>query len=188
MIPYTVDRRPDTNLTNVRMGIWLFLASEVMLFGALFSCYALLRTAATTWPSGRDVLQLPLGTANTIVLVTLSALIWRARRLPPVSAAARLWAATGLAVLFLAIKGVEYQREISGGMVAARSTFLALYFTLTALHAMHVAAGAIANIWAASGARRAGAALTAGRVEALALYWVFVDMVWLLIFVLLYVS
>ena len=43
MIPYTIERRADTGVTNVTLGIWLFLASEVMLFGALFSAYALLR-------------------------------------------------------------------------------------------------------------------------------------------------
>ena len=50
MIPYTVDRRADTGVSNVRMGIWLFLASEVMLFGALFSAYALLRVSSSNWP------------------------------------------------------------------------------------------------------------------------------------------
>ncbi len=45
-IPYTVERRADTGVTNVTLGIWLFLASEVMLFGALFSAYALLRVSA----------------------------------------------------------------------------------------------------------------------------------------------
>ena len=50
MIPYTVERRVDTGVTNVTMGVWLFLASEVMLFGALFSAYALLRVSAAAWP------------------------------------------------------------------------------------------------------------------------------------------
>ena len=58
MIPYTVDRRADTGVTNVTMGIWLFLASEAMLFGALFSSYALIRTAAASWPSGREIFNL----------------------------------------------------------------------------------------------------------------------------------
>ena len=46
-IPYTVEERPDTGLTNGKLGIWLFLASEVMLFGALFSTYIILRVGAT---------------------------------------------------------------------------------------------------------------------------------------------
>ena len=51
-IPYTVEERPDTGLTNGKLGIWLFLASEVMLFGALFSTYIILRIGAPEWPHG----------------------------------------------------------------------------------------------------------------------------------------
>ncbi len=71
-IPYTVDARPDTGLYNAKVGIWLFLASEVMLFGALFSSYILLRVGAPEgyWPRGW--LNVPLGTVNTLVLITSS--------------------------------------------------------------------------------------------------------------------
>ena len=51
-IPYTVEERPDTGLANGKLGIWLFLASEVMLFGALFSTYIILRLGAAEWPHG----------------------------------------------------------------------------------------------------------------------------------------
>ena len=53
-IPFTTEVRPDTGLTNPKLGIWLFLASEVMLFGALFSSYALLRMGAESWPHQRS--------------------------------------------------------------------------------------------------------------------------------------
>ena len=49
-IPYTVKNRPDTGLYNGKLGIWLFLASEVMLFGGLFSAYIFLRTGVESWP------------------------------------------------------------------------------------------------------------------------------------------
>ena len=64
-IPYTVQPRPDTGLFNAKVGIWLFLASEVMLFGALFSSYILLRVGAdpANWPHG--LLNIPIGTFNT---------------------------------------------------------------------------------------------------------------------------
>ena len=69
MIPYTVERRADTGVTNVTMGIWLFLASEVMLFGALFSAYALLRVSAPAWPVGpRRARACRMGATNTLVL------------------------------------------------------------------------------------------------------------------------
>ena len=68
-IPYTVKPRPDTGLWNAKIGIWLFLASEVMLFGGLFSSYVFLRFGATpgTWPHG--LLNIPVGTLNTAILI-----------------------------------------------------------------------------------------------------------------------
>ena len=71
-IPYTTEIRKDTGLYNAKVGIWLFLASEVMLFGALFSSYILLRVGAPEgfWPHGW--LTVWLGTLNTIVLITSS--------------------------------------------------------------------------------------------------------------------
>ena len=82
VIPYTVDRRADTGVSNVTMGIWLFLASEVMLFGGLFSAYALLRVSAMAWPNGRDVLSLAFGAMNTAILFVMTGLTWRARSAP----------------------------------------------------------------------------------------------------------
>ena len=80
-IPYTVENRQDTGLYNAKLGIWLFLASEVMLFGALFSAYILLRVSQPegTWPHGW--LNIPLGTLNTIVLITSSVTMVMALRI-----------------------------------------------------------------------------------------------------------
>jgi cytochrome c oxidase subunit 3 len=186
MIPYTTEPRSDTRVTNVTMGIWLFLASEVMFFGALFSAYALLRVGAPSWPSGRDVLSLAIGSANTFVLLWMTAAAWRARARPHQT---RLWLvmSTGLAILFLGFKGVEYAGEIRSGLLPSTSTFLAMYFTLTGLHALHVIGGIAANVWIVAGAGRVPAPLSAGRVRAVTLYWAFVDVVWLAIFGLMYV-
>jgi heme/copper-type cytochrome/quinol oxidase subunit 3 len=219
MIPYTVERRADTGVTNVTLGIWLFLASEVMLFGALFSSYALLRVSAVQWPHGRELLNLPLGATNTIVLVIMGVLTWASRRndtndgsdtndttyrndgndrngatyripgFPGVARSGRLLGiASLLAVVFLVVKGIEWRGEIAAGLIPSVNTFLAMYFTLTGIHALHVVGGLVANVWAIAGARRVGDAMTLGRLRALALYWTFVDVVWLVIFVLLYLS
>src|SRR5581483_1466538 len=69
-IPYTVEERPDTGLANGKLGIWLFLASEVMLFGALFSSYIILRVGALEWPHGE--LSIKLGFVNTLILIASS--------------------------------------------------------------------------------------------------------------------
>ena len=188
MIPYTVERRADTGVTNVTLGIWLFLASEVMLFGALFSAYALLRTAAAVWPKGADVLSLPLGVTNTVVLLAMSVAAWRARSASGIAVRGPLLVSSALAFAFLVVKGVEYAGEIGRGVVPASGMFPAMYYTLTGLHALHVAAGICANLWAVAGAGKVPAALSTGRAHALSLYWTFVDIVWLVIFVLLYLS
>ena len=83
-IPYTVPARPDTGLYNAKIGIWLFLASEVMLFGGLFSAYVFLRIGALTgfWPHG--LLNVPIGTMNTIILIASSVtvvLAWAALKM-----------------------------------------------------------------------------------------------------------
>jgi cytochrome c oxidase subunit 3 len=71
-IPYEVQARPDTGLYNSKLGIWLFLASEVMLFGGLFSAYIFLRLGADDgyWPLG--LLNVPIGTFNTAILILSS--------------------------------------------------------------------------------------------------------------------
>ena len=63
-LPYTTTVRPDTGLTSPKLGIWLFLASEVMLFGSLFSAYALLRSGAPFWPDQSATLSVPLATVT----------------------------------------------------------------------------------------------------------------------------
>src|SRR5881227_3072677 len=83
-IPYTVTARPDTGLWNAKIGIWLFLASEVMLFGGLFSAYIFLRLDAEpgTWPHG--LLNVPVGTMNTGILIASSVtvvLAWAALKM-----------------------------------------------------------------------------------------------------------
>src|SRR5882724_6546338 len=111
-IPYTVQNRPDTGIYNAKLGIWLFLASEVMLFGGLFSAYVLLRAGALPgeWPHGW--LDVRLGTVNTLLLA-LSAittlLAWAACKVRDFGKFKIFHACTILlALAFLGIKSYEY--------------------------------------------------------------------------------
>ena len=187
MIPYTIEARPETGVTNVTLGIWLFLASEAMLFGAFFSAYALLRFSAEEWPDALSLLDFNYAAVNTLVLIVMTIVCWQARRAPIAAARRLLLVAATLALVFLGIKTAEYAGEIGRGLVPSVNTFLATYFTLTGLHALHVAGGLIANLWALAGAGKVPQAMTRGRLHALALYWGFVDLVWLLILVFVYV-
>src|SRR3954470_9094039 len=83
-IPHEVSARPDTGLYNAKLGIWLFLASEVMLFGGLFSAYIFMRMSADVgyWPTG--LLNVPVGTMNTVILIASSVtviLAWAALKM-----------------------------------------------------------------------------------------------------------
>lgn len=111
-IPYTVTARPDTGLWNAKIGIWLFLASEVMLFGGLFSSYIFLRLGADYhWPV--HVLNVPLGFLNTLVLILSSVTVIMALaslKLRNFAHYQMYMVATLLcACTFLVIKGFEYR-------------------------------------------------------------------------------
>ncbi len=116
-IPYTVEPRPDTGLFNAKVGIWLFLASEVMLFGALFSSYILLRVGAAPgeWPHG--LLNIPLGMCNTIVLIISSITVvmsWASLKMKNYGKYKLFQSVTLVcALIFLAIKSYEYHDKFS---------------------------------------------------------------------------
>ena len=186
--PYTADIRPDTGVSNGRLGIWLFIASEVMLFGALFSAYALLRVSAPAWPNGRELLGWSAALLPTAFIVVASLSWWSLTGAKSRSGRVSMLVSTFFALLFLASKAMEWRGELSHGIRPATNTFWAIYFTLTGIHALHVIGGIVANLWTWRGASRVGHAITAGRVRAVALYWTLVDIVWLIILVLLYLS
>jgi heme/copper-type cytochrome/quinol oxidase subunit 3 len=204
-IPYTTDIRPDTGLTNPKIGIRLFLASEVMLFGSLFSAYALLRSGDPSWPDQSAVVNVPLATLNTVVLISSSVtmvLAWAAlahrgaNEANPAAEAQqirRYRMFMGLTLLlgaaFLVIKAIEYGGKFADGLVPATNNFLGLYFTMTGLHALHVVGGMIVNayllgpgvrMWTRDPQR------FANRVEVAGIYWHFVDVIWIFLFPVLY--
>ena len=192
-IPYIVEERADTGLNNVKLGIWLFLASEVMLFGALFSSYVLLRLIAPEWPLGVDVLNVPLGAVNTAVLIGSSVTMVMAYASLKMGSLDRYkrWMGTtiALALLFMVIKGFEYNHEFEIGNFPWTSTYLAIYFTMTGLHALHIIGGVIVNSYfLGPGAKmwETNRAQFTNRVEAAGLYWHFVDLVWIFLFPVLY--
>jgi cytochrome c oxidase subunit 3 len=287
-IPYTVQPRPDVGLYNAKLGIWLFLASEVMLFGGLFSAYVLLRVGAEPgyWPHGW--LNVWLGTLNTLILA-LSAittlLAWAACKVGQFGKFKFFHACTiALALMFLCVKMYEYhdkwihyevklndgtfadghfesavyvdkatdkeleersfrgeafavvaggvtnhyelasvtlegrivtdekdlmdlrsQKDIKLGEVKIEraqikrmenygpwhNTFLAIYFTLTGLHALHILGGTlvIGYLWGpGSKMWKTEPERFTNRIEVSGLFWHFVDLVWIFLFPVLYLT
>lgn len=190
-IPYAIEPRPDTGVTNATVGVWLFIASEVMLFGALFSSYVLLRTGDPAWPDQRATLNIPLAALNTVILIGSSYAITRAATAIAAGEIGRYRAQMSLVVaaglIFLLIKGGEYATEIRAGLLPATSNFFGMYYTMTALHALHVAAGVLVNafLWRQQSIDVRQLAI---RVRMAALYWNFIDIVWITMFVVLYLT
>lgn len=292
-IPHDIEPHPLTRMYNGKFGIWLFLASEIMLFGALFSTYVLLRVGAApgTWPifgsptvHGHEVLNVPLATLNTVVLITSSVtmvLAWAALKVGELGKGRMYLLVTFLlAGTFMVVKYFEYKSKLTHHHIVLReapsdetlrkavghltvrtnagerdlwyvnghvtenneeqdyvrivpdavkaphgakseahaedahaagshdpiqidrslikrmsvwgpqaSTFLGIYFTLTALHGLHILGGMVVILYlylTASGWWKRSPDKLVNRVECTGLYWHFVDLVWIFLFPVLY--
>ena len=193
-IPYNVKPREETGLFNAKLGIWLFLASEIMLFGGLFSAYILLRVGSPVWPpSGETHLNIPLATLNTFNLILSSWTIvksWISLKENNIKGFKVFMGITLLcSILFLVIKYFEYSAKFHHGIFPSTDNFFGIYFTLTGLHGLHVIGGLIVNyylwgpgikMWNTEPER------FTNRIEVAGLYWHFVDLVWIFLFPTLY--
>ena len=176
---------------HAKLGMWLFLASEIMLFSTLFTSYIVFRSTAPDWPHGWETLNVPLGTLNTAVLITSSVTIvlaYAAAHARNLAGFRRYMGITiALAFCFLVIKSFEWGPKFMHGLRPSTNMFYAVYFTLTGLHGLHVIGGIIANsylLW--SSGRDFEEDFFAGRIEAAGLYWHFVDIVWIFLFPTIY--
>ena len=192
-IPYAISVRRDTGMNNVRLGLWLFLASEVMLFGGLISAYAFLRAGAAAGEFGQSLSEVPLAGFNTLLLLASSVTITLSVLAARSHAHAHHMLFLGISILlgaaFLLVKYVDYSQKWSHGLYPSTSTYLAIFFTLTGVHALHVIGGLIVNSYLWLSARRhwqTDPDRLLSRISAAALYWNFVDAVWLVLFLLLY--
>jgi cytochrome c oxidase subunit 1 len=192
-VPWTYTRRPDTRVTNIRLGVWLFLASEAMFFASLFSAYVLLRAGSTTWADASEWMPLPQTLLLTALLAVATLCVHQlgdcppSRGLSPTAASANrtrilIAVSTAAALAFLLLKGWEYATLLAAGLHPADNLALACWYVITGVHWLHVAGGAGANVWTVASARRP-AAHVAERWHALRLYWTFVDVVWIAILV-----
>ena len=187
-----------------RLGMWLFLATEVLLFAALFAAYGIYRYLYPhAFAEASRGLETWMGGVNTFVLVTSSLTValgldaaarGRHRR-----TAALFAASIGLGLVFMALKAVEYRHHFAHGELPGRfytaghavgagtSLFFALYFLITGLHAFHVLVGM--TVLGVIGARAWRGAYTAAYhtpVELAGLYWHLVDLIWIFVFPLIY--
>lgn len=181
----------STGIPSEKLGMWLFLASEVMFFTGLLGAAIVLRAGLAHWPHPGEELSIPLAALNTFILLTSSmtmAMGVGAVHQLDVKQLRRFMVLTILfGCAFLFVKGYEYSIKFAHGHFPGTGIFWDCYFTLTGFHGLHVLGGVIANLWILMLTFRDDFLLRKGHfVELSGLYWHFVDLVWIFLFPLLY--
>ena len=192
-IPYNEELRPDTGLYNAKLGIWLFLASEVMLFGGLFSAYILLRTGDPFFMNNQHHLSVPMAALNTALLITSSVtmvMAWVSLKLDDLKKYKMYMLVTLLcSFAFLIVKYFEYSAKFEHHLYPSVDNFLGTYFTLTGLHGLHIIGGMAVMLYLVGPGIKMldeNKERYTNRAEVIGLYWHFVDLVWIFLFPALY--
>lgn len=189
-----------------QLGMWVFLATEVLFFGGLFLCYTVFRSLyPQDFAAASHHTEVLIGGINTAILLfssTLMALAVRAAELR--NRRQLIWLLLGTAlfgIIFMVLKGVEYHKDWTDHLVPVLNfewqeanpgpaqIFFWLYFAMTGLHAIHVTVGIFVMLLLALLTR--SGKFTTGHytpVEIAGLYWHFVDIVWIFLFPLLYLA
>ena len=186
-------------------GMWVFIASEMMFFGALLFAYAYGRirfpegfaaaSRATDIVAGTVNTALLLSSSFAVALAFVAATDWRTKLVRPL-----LLLAAALGIAFLFVKGLEYRNDWIHGLFpgpgfhlgiahsppAGAELFYMLYFTMTGVHALHLLIGIAWVGVLAAGLHRMRARDVVPRLEVAGLYWHFVDVVWIFLYPLLY--
>lgn len=202
----TALREPWSRLSRQReastFGMWVFLASELLFFSGMILAYSAARYFDPQgFFDGARRTNVAFGTTNTVILLVSSFAIAMAAQ----AADARkrratlvlLSATVALGLAFLVVKGFEYREDLSEGLfpgagfpIAQRGAeiFFSLYWTMTAVHAVHLTVGAVLVTRLAIVAGRRELPLTSPEISATALYWHLVDVIWIALYPLLYLT
>ncbi len=185
-----LEHETSTGLPNVKLAMWVFLASECLLFGALIASYVLYRGASIKGPYPSDVFDIPYTSVSSFVLLASSLTMVLA--VSAISrgdeARMRLWllATAMLGMTFVGGQVYEFTAFVREGLTLKTNLFGTTFFVLTGFHGAHVTVGVLMLLSLAGlsqGGRLQQKPLT---VEIVGLYWHFVDIVWIVIFTVVY--
>lgn len=180
------DHVADTNtgISNRKLLIWVFLASDCLFFGSFIATYLVYRNESTIGPYPNDVLNIPVTSVSTFVLLMSSLAMVLAVNYAKRNrlGLTRFWilAVAALGTVFLLFQVVEFSVFVNEGLTIRQNLFGTTFFILTGFHGLHVFIGVL---WLL------GMAFTNRSVEDLeisGLYWHFVDIVWIIIFTVIY--
>ena len=182
-------------------GIWVFLVSEMLFFGAIFLAYGYLRILhPDAFEEASKHTNVVFGTINTAVLLTSSLTMVLAARAADIKVKGATVTCLGLTALlglaFLVVKGFEYRQDIDEHLVPgahfalapAAQLFFALYWIVTVIHAVHLTIGIVAVARLTVEVEREKLPLRSPQYEVTALYWHLVDVIWIILYPLLYLG
>ena len=187
-----------TGIPHDKMGMWVFLCSEVMFFTGLIGSYIVLRFASPFWPQPSTVLNVPLTALNTFILICSSVTMVQALAAIQRGDVAKMQLFLCLTLLggsiFLSIQGVEYWKLLHehtvhypNGFNPHASLFGSIFFTTTGFHGFHVLCGVICIAFVTGKAFRGKYTQAHHQgIETIGLYWHFVDLVWIVLFTIIY--
>jgi len=175
-----------------KLGMWVFLVSEVMFFTALIGSYIILRWGTNAeWPEPRTVLAIPVTALNTFILICSSVSMVKAYAAATKDDQAGLkrWLLTTVlgGATFVSVQAFEYHHLVEKGFLPSSGLFGASFYTMTGFHGFHVTCGVLSMIWVTIRAFRGKYA--GGKyqgIETIGLYWHFVDLVWIILFTIVY--
>lgn len=183
----------DSNESLKIVGFWIFLATDMLLFGCLFATYLVVRTHTDGGPTPIQIFDIPGFTYETLLLLTssftggLSTLAMRNGNKKWLMVWLVITILLGLGFIGLEIR--EFAADVAVGATMQRSAFLSAFFTLVGTHGSHVSIGLVwMFLTFLQVARKGITSITARKVFVVNLYWHFLDVVWVFIFSVVYLS
>ncbi len=179
---------PFGRTDRIKLGMWILIFSEILLFATLISTYAYYRYISPTWPAPGTVHDIRIGMINTLILLTssftlvMSLVFGRTNNLRGVRVSLLLTFSLGL--LFIVIKGFEWSELFRNGFVFSSGLPASTYFITTGAHGAHVLAGLAGLLYLI--ARTFKGNIKLNTLESFGIYWHFVDIVWVFLFPLFY--
>jgi heme/copper-type cytochrome/quinol oxidase subunit 3 len=174
-----------------KFAIWLFLATEVMFFSGLIGAYIVLRSAAKSWPNPSERLAVNITAGNTFILImsswTMVKAVFAAKKGNQRGLIGWLCATILIGAMFVSVQVYEYIQLYHEGALPHVDIFWSTFYAMTGFHGTHVVVGVIWNLCILMGALRGKyTAKNNLGVELGGLYWHFVDLVWVLLFTIVY--
>ncbi|MEX0755108.1 MAG: heme-copper oxidase subunit III [Actinomycetota bacterium] len=189
---YPVHDETSTGLPNTKLAMWIFLASECLLFGALIATYVLYRGASIEGPFPGDIFDIPYTSISAFVLLasSLTMVLALAAKQRDDEGQMRLWLLTTamLGMVFVGGQIYEFTLFTREGLTLSTNLFGSSFFVLTGFHGVHVTVGILMllTLVGFSYARQLPGERGELSVEMVGLYWHFVDIVWIVIFTVVY--